>query len=210
MSPAKSGADEDATRHWYPVDLSRARDKRHYLTGQQALNLWDRASGADGGTADWHEPGALWSPRPNDRGEHAGITVTVPYATLGEDGVEDAREALHGTGHPGAHSPVPLWKATHARAIVDLAFHRCRRGERTLRAASRFGPVARWTVADWLWSEAQMRTVQEYAARAEAEVDAADRAWWRAWWEGLRFGASHEDYLGGCAGTLREGMRAKV
>ena len=185
----------DGQQKWHPVNLDLATTKSRYITGYQALNLWDRRSGPNGGTADWHEPAALWTLRPGERGDHANVNIVVPNRSLGEDGVEDARETLRGPKHPGAASPVPIWKATHARAVVDIAFHRCRRGERTLRESSLFGPIAPWTVADWMWTENQMETVRDYAARATAEVASADQAWWRAWWESLRFAATHEEYI---------------
>ena len=167
-----------ATHKWHPVDLTLASTKRHYITGYQALNLWDRHSGPHGGTADWHEPAALWTLRPGEQGDHANVNIVVPYRSLGDDGVEDARETLRGPGHPGAKNPVPIWKATHTRAVIDIAFHRYQRGERTLRESSRFGPIAPWTVADWMWTEDQIETVRDYAARAAAEVASADQAWW--------------------------------
>ena len=159
---------------WHPVNLDLATTKSQYITGYQALNLWDRQSGPNGGTADWHEPAALWTLRPSERGDHTNVNIVVPNRSLGEDGVEDAHKALRGPKHPGAGSPVPIWKATHARAVVDIAFHRCRRGERILRESSLFGPIAPWTVADWMWTENQMETVRSYAQRAEAEVAETD------------------------------------
>ena len=180
---------------WHPVDLTRACRKDHYITGIQALNLWDRQSGPDGGTADWHEPAALWTRREGERGDHANLDITVPWRSLGEDGIEDARKALRGPGHPAAQSAMPIWKATHARAVVDLAFHRCQREDRTLWNSSRFGPIAPWTVADWIWTESQMKKVREYAARATTEIEDKNQQWWTEWWQSLRFGTDHRDYV---------------
>ena len=160
-----------------------------------ALNLVDRASGTHGGAADWHEPAALWTVHAGRQGDHANVNMAVPHETLAEEGVEDARYALRGTGHPGADSKEPIWKANHARAIVDLAFDGWRQGSRRLRSCARFGPVCPWTIADWLWTETQMESLREYAKRAQKEVDEIDRAWWEAWWKSLRLGASHEDYV---------------
>lgn len=188
---------ETAEHKWVPVDLSLATAKHNYITGMHALNLADRASGVRGGTADWHEPAALWTTRPEEPGDHAGVNIAVPHKTLGEEGVEDGRYALRGTGHPGADSETPIWKANHARAIVDLAFDRWRTGSRGLRSCARFGPVCPWTIADWIWTETQMETLRKWAKRAQTEVDEADRRWWETWWRSLRFGASHEDYVGG-------------
>ena len=189
------GADIATAQKWHPVNLDLATTKNQYITGMHALNLEDHQSGETGGTADWHEPAALWTLRPTEPGDHANVNVVVPYRTLGDDGVEDGRYALRGPGHPGADSDLPIWKATHARAVVDLAFDRWHHGNRNLRGGARFGPIAPWTVADWLWTERQIETVRGYAERAEIEVSPADRAWWRAWWKSLRFASSHEDYI---------------
>ena len=192
---SERATEDPALQTWHPVNLDLAMTKSQYITGMHALNLEDRQSGETGGPADWHEREALWTVRPAEPGDHANVNVVVPYRTLGDDGVEDARYALRGPGHPGADSEVPIWKATHARAVVDIAFHRCRRGERTLRESSLFGPIAPWTIADWMWTEEQMEAVRDYAARAAAEVASADQAWWRAWWQSLRFASTHEDYI---------------
>ena len=153
MSGPSEARSEQATKDpalqtWHPVNLDLAKTKSQYITGMHALNLQDRQSGETGGPADWHEPAALWTVRPEEPGDHANINVVVPYRTLGDEGVEDGRYALQGPGHPQADSEVPIWKATHARAVVDLAFDRWHHGNRKLRGAARFGPIAPWTVAD--------------------------------------------------------------
>ena len=181
---------------WCPIDVSLAKDKQHYITGMLALNLVDKQTG---GAADWHETAALWTPstRAGEQGDHANRELTVPMRTLGTEGVEDGRKALrHGLHrHPAHASAVPIWCATHTRAIVDLAFDRWHRGHRALRAAGRFGPVAPWTIADWLWIPEQIEELKRYCARAEAEISPADREWWRRWWQSIRFDVSHEDYI---------------
>ena len=159
-----------------------------------ALNLFDERSGKEGGIADWHDVKALWSARKGERPEHARIDTTVPESTLGLEGVEDARPALEQAGHPGGREKAPVWKATHTRAIVDMAFHHWKRHGLVPKCVAFYGPISPWTVADWLWTEEQMEELKRYAERAEAEISEEHRGWWRKWWESLRLGASHEDY----------------
>ena len=107
---------------------------------------------------------------------------------------EHYRPALERVGHPQGAFETPIGKATHPRAIVDLAFHR-RKAHGLRPACVAFcGPISLWTVADWNWTEEQMETLKAYAEQVEAEISEQDRAWWRKWWTSLRFGASHEDY----------------
>ena len=185
---------------WCPIDVSLAKDKQHYITGMLALNLVDEQTG---GAANWHETAALWTPstRAGEQGDHANRELTVPMRTHGTEGIEDGRKALrHGLHrHPAHASAVPIWCATHTRAIVDLAFDRSHRGHRALHAGGKFGPVVPCTIADWLWIPEQIEELKRYCARAraraEAEISPADREWWRRWWQSIRFDISHEDYI---------------
>ena len=179
---------------WHPIETKRAVAKEHYITGRVALNLFDARCGEEGGVADWHDISALWGSKRGRRPEHAGLDMTVPEKTLGLEGVEDARAAFARVGHPAGGSRSTLWKATHTRAIVDMAFHHWKTHGRRPRCVAFYGPISPWTVADWLWTEKQMETLKRYAERAEAEISEQDKHWWRRWWTSLRFGANHEDY----------------
>lgn len=104
------GAKVKQTRR--PVDLSPATAKENYIRTARGNRGLARARGAVDGA---HR---------RTTGDYANLNIAVPRETLREEGIEDARDALGGTGHPGGNSEEPIWKATHSRAIVDLAFDR--------------------------------------------------------------------------------------
>ena len=82
---------------WHPVNLDLATTKCQYITGMHALNLEDHQSGETGGTADWHEPAALWTLRPTEPGDHANVNVVValPNARRRRRGGWTLRTARH-------------------------------------------------------------------------------------------------------------------
>ena len=120
---------------------------------------------------------ALWGLKKGDQPEQAIVDIQVPMQALGLEGVEDACAALMRVGHPGGTNERPLWKATHTRAIDDMAFHHWKRHGPVPKCVAFYGPVSRWTVADWMWTEEQMKTLKEYTERVETEIMEQDREW---------------------------------
>ena len=64
MESAKINAAETVDRQ--SMDLRLTTDRRHYMTEYQARNVRDAASGPEGGTANWHEPTAMWTTRAHE------------------------------------------------------------------------------------------------------------------------------------------------
>lgn len=173
----------------HPIDVSPARDPNRYITGTDALNLMDETVGI---VAGWHEYHCFWSTKAHEPIETAGAGWTVPKRTLGGEGVRDARASLRRLGHPGGDLQYPIWAALHARAIVDLAFHRCKT-RRTV-PTRRWWPIEPWTVADWVWTAEQMERVKELAAKALDEVPEQHRAGWERWMKELEPFKTHTDF----------------
>ena len=90
----------------YPVDPSRAARIEHCNTSMVALNLFQETSGDEGGVANWSGISALRGSNDGPRPEHAGLDMVLPEATLGIDGVVDARHAFDRVGHPILITPI--------------------------------------------------------------------------------------------------------
>lgn len=189
LGPGARFARSEVVPH-YPIDVSPASTSaKHYITGTDALNLRDETVGI---TAGWHQQQCFWSPRPDDRIETAHAPWRVPSKTLGDRGVRDARASLRDLDHPGGKAKRPVWAAVHTRAIVDLAFDRCTWCAKEQRKG--WWPIAPWTVADWIWTEAQMETLKALAREATPEVPVVHRGAWLRWADALRPFADETDF----------------
>ena len=73
----------------------------------------------------------------------------------------DARPSLWMLGHPAAVRRTPVWSSHHDRAVAEVAFRNWTTGLWVR------WPVAPWVVADWLGTEAQMRSLRGLEERLE-------------------------------------------
>ena len=175
----------------WPVDLSPAHDRDHYITGIDALNLNDETVGH---AAGWQQDQCFNEHRPGVPIQTANTPSgwIVPASTLKREGVRDARPALAILRHPQAGATKPIYAALHPRAIVDQAFHYCTINQHPTNGD--WWPIAPWTVADWIWTATQMDEVKRLARLAAREVPARHRASWDRWSEALEPFKTHTDF----------------
>ena len=185
---------EDPTKRLiqtWPIDLSPAHSHDHYISAIDALNLVDETVGHPAG---WQAHECFHTYRPGVSIQTANTPGGwhVPNSTLGHQGIRDARPSLADLRHPQADTPNPIYAALHPRAIVDFAFHYCIVKERETNGD--WWPIAPWTVADWIWTEAQMNEVKRLARLAAPEVPDRHRASWDRWTNALEPFKTHTDF----------------
>lgn len=147
-----------------------------YLSGLDALTLPDGDPSASPG--DWHREATWWTPTYVDidgkpyrarRWGRQGERTPAPAAT---PALRDARPALRTLSHPEGWQDTPVYCATLAAAVVDLAWHSMRAGGE---------PPDRREIERWLNEEAQL----DAARRAERLAVALDHGThvhtWTAW-----------------------------
>ena len=159
--------------------LIRLSSRQDYLTGWSSLNLSDPEWPSGG---DWHHAG-WWGPydteRPwvncaamsADRGRFSTVHI------LGDERLYDARERLSMERHPAARRNAPVWCAHHDRAIADLAWHFVMSAFRGGYLKCLHAP----TVAEWLWDESQLDSLQALLERLTPHVPAASMHGWDLW-----------------------------
>ena len=166
---------------WMWVRIA-ANSRHNYVTSGYALNLSNPHLGV--GPADWHQ--SCWTtplqgthPRARDSiaavhnptRQHSYYAET--WTALADRGIFDARHALRELGHPAGMRSQPVWAAEHPRAIVDRAWHALRCG---MDVALHVTP---YTVARWLWTDAQFVELDALAGAVEQRLGGADG--WREW-----------------------------
>lgn len=163
-------------RHGWAVEIPPT-SREAYISGLDALNL--PRTDTDQSSGDWHETATWWSPTyldGNDRphrvqrwGPKGEIEATPITPTL-----RDARSALAVIEHPGTTQSKPVFAATMAQAVVDLAWEALSQGSE--------GPGRR-EIVGWLGDHDEERA-RDMAIQVEAAIaDEKQRASWQVWRE---------------------------
>ena len=156
------------------------------VTAGDALNLVDPETGWP---ADWHD--FCWRSThfpPRRAQQCSDPEFCSAAALLGADRTFDARPSLQLLRHPAGERAAPVWCAHHDRAIVELAWWLWNANY------DAHWPIAPWTVADWLWTDAQMQSLKALAQKVEAGLPPAGVPGWRKWRLALRSFADHSDF----------------
>ena len=170
----KTGKQRHPRRGWprtIPTTTTSA-----YLSGLEALNL--REGDPTGSPGDWHREATWWTPT------YMSCEDTPYTARLwGPDGdvlgarvrepLRDARPALAALEHPDGDEPAPVWCATLAHAVIDVAW---------VALLDEADPPNKREVERWL-NEAGLREARRNAAAVDTSPGiAAMAADWRWWW----------------------------
>ena len=158
-----------------------------HLCGTQALNLRCDAIGMGG---DWH---ARWEVPTSGIAWHAHQWPTSATflhrrngnqhlnELIGADEVADARPALQEVGHPAGSRSVPVWCATHARAVIEMAWHQIWAPDPPPRRIT----IDPRNIAVWISAIDEWRQLHRLATTIQRsfEADNARRNAWSAWKE---------------------------
>ena len=164
----------DPQRGWprYIVDTSSDA----YLSGLDALNL--REGDPSGSPGDWRREATWWtrtyiaSDGEPHRARRWGPQGERTPAPAGIPALRDARPALRALSHPEGWQDTPVYCATLAAAVVDLAWHSMRTGAE---------PPDRREIERWLNEDAQLEAVRRAERVAATLGHAANASTWAAW-----------------------------
>ena len=147
-----------------------------YLSGLDALALPDGDPNASPG--DWHREATWWAPTYVDaegapyRARCWGTQGDRTPAPAGTPALRDARPALRALAHPQGWEHTPVYCATLAAAVVDLAWHSMRTGAEA---------PDRREIERWLNERARLEAAGRAERVAAALGHGASADTWTAW-----------------------------